>query len=124
MAPVADQSGRRRGRGKKGRGNSYIRRLAARAGAGAANTGTFLGERHRRLRQRPGSGGWKKADCAVGRSILVIAWHLLSDPAARYADLGPDRYAKHADTSRKTRGHIRQFEALGYDVTLTPREAA
>jgi hypothetical protein len=46
--------------------------LAARAGAGAANTGTFLGERHRRLRQRPGGGGWKKAGCAVGRSILVI----------------------------------------------------
>ncbi|MBO0804964.1 MAG: hypothetical protein J2P25_18060 [Nocardiopsaceae bacterium] len=51
-------------------------------------------------------------------------WHLLKDPAARYTDLGPDHYARHADTSRKTRGHIRQLEALGYDVVVTPREAA
>ena len=124
MAPVADQSGPRRGRGKKGHGNSYARRIAARAGAGAANTDTFLGERHRRLRQRPGGGGWKKADCAVGRSILVIVWHLLNDPAARYRDLGPDHYARHADTGRKVRGHIRQLQALGLDVTVTPRQEA
>ncbi|HEY2265183.1 MAG TPA: IS110 family transposase [Streptosporangiaceae bacterium] len=124
MAPVADRSGPRRGRGKKGHGNSYARRVAARAGAGAANTDTFLGERHRRIRQRPGGGGWKKADCAVGRSILVIVWHLLNDPAARYRDLGPDHYARHADTGRKVRGHIRQLQALGLDVTVTPRQEA
>jgi transposase len=124
LAPVADQSGPRRGRGKKGRGNSYVRRLAARAGAGAANTDTFLGERHRRIRQRPGGGGWKKAGCAVGRSILIIVWHLLADPAARYRDLGPDHYARHADAGRKVRGHIRQLEALGLDVTVTPRQEA
>ena len=50
--------------------------------------------------------------------------HLLADPAARYTDLGPDHYARHTDTSRKARGHKRQLEALGYDVILTPREAA
>ena len=124
MAPVPHQSGPRKGRGKKGRGNSYARRLATAAGAGAAGTDTFLGERHRRLRQRPGGGGWKKASCATGRSILVIAWHLLNDPAARYRDLGPDHYARHADRNRKARSHLRQLQALGYDVTLTPREAA
>jgi transposase len=121
MAPVPNQSGPRSKRGKKGQGNSYARRYASQAGAGTANTATFLGERHRRLRSRPGGGGWKKASCAVGRSILVIVWHLLSDPSARYADLGPGHYAKHADRSRKTRGHIRQLQALGYDVVITPR---
>jgi transposase len=124
MAPVANQSGPRQGRGKKGRGNSYARRLATAAGAGAAGTDTFLGERHRRLRQRPGGGGWKKASCATGRSVLVIVWHLLADPAARFTDLGPDHYARHADRNRKARSHLRQLHALGYDVTLTPREAA
>jgi transposase len=124
LAPVEHQSGPRKGRGKKGHGNSYARRLATAAGAGASKTDTFLGERHRRIRQRPGGGGWTKASCAVGRSILVIAWHLLADPAARFTDLGPDHYAKHADTSRKARGHIRQLQALGLDVTVTPREAA
>jgi transposase len=124
LSPVEHQSGPRKGRGKKGHGNSYARRLATAAGAGAAKTDTFLGERHRRIRQRPGGGGWKKASCAVGRSILVIAWHLLNDPAARYRDLGPDHYAEHADRNRKARSHLRQLQALGYDVTLTPREAA
>jgi transposase len=124
LAPVAHQSGPRTGRGKKGHGNSYARRLATAAGAGASKTDTFLGERHRRIRQRPGGGGWKKASCATGRSILVIAWHLLADPQARFTDLGPDHYARHADRNRKARSHLRQLQALGYDVTLTPREAA
>jgi transposase len=120
-APVPAQSGPRQGRGKKGHGNTCARRYATQAGNGAAGTATFLGERHQRLRSRPGGGGWKKASCAVGRSILVITWHLLSDPAARYADLGPGHYARHADRSRKARGHKRQLEALGYDVIITPR---
>jgi transposase len=123
LAPVANQSGPRTSRGKKGHGNSYARRYAGQAGNGAARTDTFPGERHRRIRSRPG-GRWNKASIAVGRSILVIAWHLLADPAARYTDLGPDHYARHTDTSRKARGRKRQLEALGYDVILTPREAA
>jgi transposase len=56
--------------------------------------------------------------------VALIVWHLLADPAARYTDLGPDHYARHTDTNRKARGHKRQLEALGYDVILTPREAA
>jgi hypothetical protein len=73
---------------------------------------------------RGAPGRWNKASIAVGRSILIIAWHLLADPAARYTDLGPDHYARHTDTNRKARGHKRQLEALGYDVIFTPREAA
>ena len=34
-----------------------------------------------------------KAQVAVARSILVIIWHLLADPAARYTDLGAGYYA-------------------------------
>jgi len=124
LAPVADQSGPRKGRGKKGRGNSYARRLCTMAADSAARTPTFLGERHRRLASRPGGGGRKKANVAVGRSILVIVWHLLKNPEARYRDLGPDHYARHSDASRKIRGHIRQLEALGLDVTVAPREDA
>jgi len=90
----------------------------------AANTGTFLGERFRRLSSRPGGGGRKKAGCAVGRSILIIVWHLLNDPAARYRDLGSDWHARHTDRSRKARNARRQLEALGYDVVITLREDA
>ena len=124
LAPVPNQSGPRTGRGKKGKGDTCARRAATQAATGAARTGTFLGERHRRIRSRPGSGGWNKASTAVGRSIMIIVWHLLKDPAARYHDLGPDHYARHTDRNRKARSHLRQLQALGYDVTLTPRENA
>jgi transposase len=67
-------------------------------------------ERHRR--------GSRKANVAIGRSILVIVWHLLSDPYARYADLGPDFYAGRIDPDRRRREHVRQLEALGYTVIL------
>ena len=43
------------------------------AAIGAARTDTLLGERYRRLARRRGK---KKAVVAVGRSILVIIWHL------------------------------------------------
>lgn len=52
--------------------------------------------------------------------ILVIVWHLLADPTARFHDLGADFYINRTDTDRKTRNHIRQLQALGFTVTLTP----
>jgi transposase len=81
----------------------------------AARTDSFLGERYRRIARRRGK---SKAVVAVGRSILVIVWHLLSDPEARYADLGPGFYDSRVSASRKLRSHVRQLEALGYKVTL------
>jgi transposase len=83
----------------------------------AGKTNTFLGERYRRLARRRGK---KRAIVALGRSILVIVWHLLSDPQARFHDLGPDFYDNHIGPERKKRNHIRQLEALGYKVTLEP----
>jgi transposase len=57
---------------------------------------------------------------AVGRSILVIVWHLLADPTVRYHDLGAGFYDTHVNAERAKRNHIRQLEALGYTVTLQP----
>ena len=87
------------------------------AAVSAGRTDTFLGERYRRIARRRGR---KKAVVAIGRSILVIIWHLLSDPDARFYDLGPDFYASRIDPDRRRRNHVRQLEALGYTVTLEP----
>ena len=57
---------------------------------------------------------------AVARSILVIVWHLLADPTARYHDLGADFYTKEVNTQRRTRNLVHQLEVLGHNVTLTP----
>jgi transposase len=115
LCPRTMQSGPRT-RHAKGTGNTYLRGYLGQAANGAAGTATFLGERHARIARRRGGA---KAQVAIARSILVIIWHLLHDPEARYTDLGPGHYQTKIDKNRKTRSHIRQLEALGYHVTLT-----
>ena len=61
---------------------------------------------------------------AVARSVLVIIFHLLADPQARFRDLGPGYYDTHIDRQRKIGNHIRQLEAPGLDVTLAPKDDA
>jgi transposase len=83
----------------------------------AGRTDTFLGARYRRLARHRGK---KKAVVAVGRSLLVIIWHLLANPDTRFHELGADHYDRHVNTVAKRRNHVRQLEALGYKVTLEP----
>ena len=116
LAPETLQSGAR-SRTRKGRGNSYARNAATQAANGAARTRTFLGERYARIGRRRGKA---RALVAVARSILVIIWHLLKNPAARFTDLGPDYYARKVDKDKKLRSHLAQIQALGYQVTITP----
>jgi transposase len=117
LCPRTIQSGTRTRGGKTGKGNPYLKGGLGAAAAAAARTDTFLGQRYRRLVKRRGK---LKALVAVARSILVIIWHLLSDPTARYQDLGADYHTTRIDTDRKTRNLRRQLEALGYTVTLQP----
>jgi hypothetical protein len=83
-------------------GNSYARAAAGQAAIGAARTATFLGERYTRIACRRGGA---IAQAAVARSIMLIVWHLLAGPAARYHDLGPDFYASRISRDKKIRTH-------------------
>jgi transposase len=114
---VKESAGRTKGKGSTGHGNRYLARALGEAAVAAGKTDTFLGERYRRLARRKGK---KRAIVAVGRSLLVIIWHLLSDPQTRFIDLGPDFYDNRTGPEAKKRHHIRQLEALGYKVTLEP----
>ena len=114
---VKESAGKKKGKSSTGHGNRYLARVLGEAAVAAGKTNTFLGERYRRIARRRGT---KRAIVAVGRSILVIVWHLLSDPDARFHDLGPGFYDTRIDAERKKRNHIRQLEALGYKVTLQP----
>jgi transposase len=116
ISPRTVQSGAKNRSGKTGKGNPYLKGVLGEAAAAAGRTGTFLGERYRRLARRRGK---LKALVAIARSILVIVWHLLADRTTRYQDLGAGYYASRIDGKRKTRNHVRQLEALGYTVTLT-----
>ena len=117
LSPQTVQSGPKTRSGKTEKGNHYLKGVLAEAATGAAKTDTFLGERYRRLVRRRGK---QRALVAVSRSILVIVWHLLADPSARFADLGPDFYDKRIDKDRRTRNLVRQLNALGLQVTLNP----
>ena len=116
LCPAARQSGPRTRTGKKGQGNTWLRGALSQAANGAARTQTFLGERYHRIARRRGK---TKAQVAVARSILVIIWHLLADPADRFTDLGPGYYQARTDKDKKIKNHIRQIEALGFSVTIT-----
>ncbi len=118
FAPGVNQSaGKNKGRGATGHGNRYLGQALGEAAVATARTHTFLGDRYRRLARRRGA---PRATVAVGRSILVIIWHLLSQPETRYHDLGMDYTRRRADPNRATRNHVQHLEALGYTVTLTP----
>jgi transposase len=117
LSPRTIQSGATRRAGATGHGNPYLKAALGEAATAAAKTNTFLGERYRRLVKRIGK---LKALVAIARSILIIVWHLLADPTARFHDLGADYYASRIDTTRKTRNLVRQLEALGHKVTLQP----
>jgi transposase len=117
LCPRTIQSGPVTRAGKTGKGNPYLKGALGEAAAAAAKTDTFLGERYRRLAKRRGK---LKALVAVARSILVIIWHLLANPAARFRDLGPDYHTNRVAIQRRLRNHVAQLTAMGYRVTLEP----
>jgi len=114
---VKESAGRKKGSGATGHGNRYLASVLGEAAINAGKTDTFLGERYRRIGRRRGK---KKAIVAVGRSILTVIWHLLSEDDVRFHDLGSDFYDNRISPDRKKRNHIRQLESLGYKVTLEP----
>jgi transposase len=65
------------------------------AWAAARSRDTYLSAQYWRLARRIGK---KKAAVAVGHSILVIAWHMLTD-SCDYQDLGGDYFIRR-DTDR------------------------
>jgi hypothetical protein len=108
----------RKGRGKRKKGNRYIGAAAGETSVSAGRTQTREGARYRRLARRIGK---DKAQVAVSNTQLRVYHALLSTPGARYQDLGPGYYEKQAQARRKTRYHLAELDALGYDVILTPR---
>jgi transposase len=116
LAPgIKESAGRKKGNGASGHGNRYLARVLGEAAVSAGGTNTFLGERYRQIARRRGK---KRAIVAVGRSILIITWHLLSNDNTQFHDLGADYYDSRVNLNSKMRNHVRELQALGYKVTL------
>lgn len=114
---IKSSAGKSKGRGSTGHGNKYLARVLGEAAVTAGKSDTFLGERYRRIARRRGK---KRAQVAVGRSMLIAIWHILAAPHTRYVDLGPEHYARSVNTETRKRNHVRQLEALGFKVTIEP----
>ena len=94
--------------------------LGQAAWAASPQKGTSLAAQYTRLVKRMGK---KKARVAVGRSILVMAYHVLQN-RTKYQDLGGDYFERRTVDTQRTR-LIRQLEALGVKVTVEEvKEAA
>jgi transposase len=114
--PGNNVTGGKRHSGKPTKGNRWLGEVLIEcAWAAARSRGTYLSSQYWRLSKRIGK---KKAAVAVGHSILVIAWHLLTYDCD-YEDLGGD-YFTQRDTDRTRQRALRQLEALGYRVVLGP----
>ena len=115
MCPGNNITGGKRGSGKTTDGDVWLRDILTQCAWAAARTReTYLSAQFWRLARRIGR---KKAALAVGHSILVICWHLLTNDTD-YDDLGGDYFTRRANPDRQRDRLIGRLHALGYRVTL------
>ncbi len=116
MCPGNRQSGGKRLSGKTRKGSPWLRTALIEAAHAAAHSkNTYLSAQYHRLAVRRGV---KKAAVALGHTLLVIIYHVLTQEKD-YQDLGgnySDERARQAVEKRL----VRRLENLGYQVSLTP----
>jgi len=114
--PGNNITGGKRRSGTTNKGNRWLGEILNQCAIAASHTrDTYLSAQYWRLARRIGK---KKAAVAVGHSILVICWHLLTNECD-YQDLGGDWFTRRTDTDKRRNHLIRQLHDLGYGVTLT-----
>ena len=115
MCPGQNESAGKRRSGKTRKGNRYLRAaLIQGALAATRKKNCALQVRYHRVKRHRGH---KKAVVAVGHQMLEIAYYIMRDGVS-YQELGAD-YLDRRHTERAARRHVRQLEALGFQVTIT-----
>lgn len=116
MCPGSNESAGKRKSGKTRKGSKWLREALVEAAWGASRSrGTYLSAMYHRLAARRGK---KRALIAVGHTILVITYYILSRQQ-NYVDLGGnyfDERDRHATENRL----VRRLQSLGYQVNLEP----
>src|SRR5207344_2887538 len=115
MSPGNNVTGGKRRSGTTNKGNVWLADILNQcAWAAARSRDTYLSAQFWRLSRRIGR---KKAAVAVGHSILVICWHLLTN-AADYDDLVGCYVVRLGHDARHQDRLVQQLRDLGYHVTL------
>lgn len=120
MCPGNNESAGKRRNGKTRKGSRWLRHALIEAAHGAAHTkNKYLKTQYHRVAAHRGK---KKALVAVGHSILVISYHLLTRRQA-YSDLGAN-YFDERDRNSVQRRCVKRLERLGFKVELQPTTLA
>jgi transposase len=120
MCPGNNITGGKRKSGTTTKGDRWLGEILNQCAVAASHTrDTYLAAQYWRLSRRIGR---KKAAVAVGHSILVICWHLLTNDCD-YDDLGGDWFVRRTDTDKRRDHLVRQLQDLGYGVALTKMAA-
>ncbi|MDO8732116.1 MAG: IS110 family transposase [Actinomycetota bacterium] len=120
MCPGNNESAGKRKTGTTRKGNTALRVALIEAAHGASHKkNSYPQAQFRRLAARRGK---KKAAVAVGHTILVIVYHLITNKDSFYQDLGA-HYFDDRDRQNIERRLVRRLEALGYAVSLQPAAA-
>jgi transposase len=117
MCPGNNESAHKHRSGATRHGSKWLRlALVEAAQAAGRSKDTYLSAQYARLRATRGS---QRAAVAVGHSILVICWHLLTT-GEPYTDLGDDYFDRRRNSPARQRRLVAQLEAMGHKVTLEP----
>jgi transposase len=120
LCPGNNESAGKKKSGRPRKGDEALRTaLCEAAWAASHGKNTYLSAQYRRFMRRFGTKGEGKAVFAVAHTLVVIIWHVLKE-GATYEELGADYFARHSDAEDRSRYLVRQLEALGHKVTLTP----
>jgi transposase len=115
VAPGNNITGGKRRSGKTTKGDVWLIDILVQcAWAAGRSRDSYLSAQFWRLSRRLGK---KRAAIAVGHSILVIAWHLLTTNSD-YQDPGGDYFNRRGQTNRYQDHLVKQLQDLGYQVTL------
>ena len=114
LCPGNNESAGKRRPTTTGKGATWLRATLQEAAWAAVKTKkSYYRALFHRLKAR---GGPKKAIVAVQHAMLVALWHMLKH-GVPHQDLGAD-YFDRRNTGGRRRHHVRQLEALGYQVLL------
>ncbi len=120
MCPGNNESAGKRLSGKTRKGSPWLRSALVEAAHAAIHSkDSYLSAQYQRLSLRRGG---KKATIAVGHTLLVIIYQLLSQDKD-YEDLGGNFFDEW-DRQAVQKRLVRRLEKLGYEVTLEPTTPA
>lgn len=116
MCPGNNESAGKRHSGKTRKGSPWLRHALVEAAHGAVHTkDKYYKAQYNRIATRRGK---KKALLAVGHSLLIVVYHLLTRGTS-YEDLGSNHFDER-DREAVQRRCVRRLERLGYTVSLAP----